>query len=43
MVKVKEDMTGWNMSEHGFPNSRITVLEQAEDYVSPKGLHYARW
>lgn len=43
MVKVKEDMTGWIMSEHGFLNSRITIVKQADDYISPQGHHYARW
>lgn len=43
MVKVREDLTGWKMCEHGFPNSRITVIEQAEDYVDLQGRHYARW
>ena len=43
MVKVKEDMTGWKMSEHGFPNSRIFIVKQADDYVAPNGCHYAQW
>jgi hypothetical protein len=43
MVKVKIDMTGWNMWEHGFPNSRLTVVQQAEDWVSSDGTHYAQW
>ena len=43
MVEVKEDMTGWNMWEHGVPDSRLTVLKQAEDYVDSKGKHYAQW
>lgn len=43
MVKVKEDMTGWVMNEHGFPDSRLTVIKQVEDYVNPSGKHYARW
>lgn len=43
MVKVKEDMTGWNMWEHGVPDSRLTVLEQAEDRIDSNGKHYARW
>lgn len=43
MVKVKEDMTGWIMSEHGVPDSRLTVIEQTDDYISPQGVHYARW
>lgn len=43
MVKVRSDMTGWKMSEHGFPKSRLIVIKQAEDYVNPKGVHYAQW
>jgi hypothetical protein len=43
MVKIKEDMTGWKMCEHGFPNSRITIVKQADDYISPQGHHYACW
>ena len=43
MVRVREDMTGWIMAEHGFPNSRIIVIKQADDYISPQGLHYANW
>lgn len=43
MVKVREDMTGWVMSEHGVSDSRLIVIRQAEDYVSPNGTHYARW
>lgn len=43
MVKIREDMTGWVMKEHGVPNSRIKVIERAEDYVTPSGAHYAQW
>lgn len=43
MVKVKIDMTGWKMREHGVPDSRLTVLEQADDYVTPQGKHRAMW
>ena len=43
MVKVKEDMTGWVMSEHGVPDSRLTVLYQTEDHISSGGQHFARW
>lgn len=43
MVKVKEDMTGWKMWEHGVPDSRLIVLKQTEDYVSPNGKRKARW
>ena len=43
MVKVREDMTGWNMWEHGVPDSRLTVIERAEDHVSPNGTRHAQW
>ena len=43
MVKVKENMTGWKMWEHGVPNSRLTVVRQTEDYVDKNGKHYAQW
>lgn len=43
MVKTKEDMTGWNMWEHGVPDSRLTVVKQDEDYITSNGKHYARW
>lgn len=36
MVKVREDLTGKTFN-------RLTVIEQAEDYITPKGIHYARW
>lgn len=38
------DMTGWVMSEHGVPDSRLTVIKRAEDYIDPKsGQHIIRW
>lgn len=43
MVKVKEDMTGWKMWEHGVPDSRLTVIRQIDDYINPTGKHYARY
>ena len=43
MVKVKEDMTGWVMAEHGIPDSRLIVIEQIEDYIRPNGRHSAQW
>ena len=43
MVKVKEDMTGWIMSEHGVPDSRLTVIRQVEDYIQPNGVHRAMY
>ena len=43
MVKVKEDMTGWVMSEHGIPDSRLIVVKRVEDYVSPNGQRQAQY
>lgn len=43
MVKVKEDMTGWVMAEHGVPDSRWIVLERADDIVSPNGTIQAAY
>ena len=43
MVKVRKDMTGWVLSEHGMPNNRITVLKQTDDYIRPDGRHEAQW
>ena len=43
MVKVKEDMTGWKMWEHGVPDSRLTVIQQADDYIKRDGKHIAQW
>lgn len=43
MVSVRENMTGWKMWEHGVPDSRLTVIKQVEDYVSPSGAHMAQW
>lgn len=37
------DMTGWKMSEHGVPDSRLTVIKRAEDYISPSGKRYTQW
>lgn len=36
-------MTGWVMSEHGQPDSKLTVIEQAEDYISTDGTRIAMW
>ena len=37
------DMTGWVMSEHGVPDSRLTVIERAEDYIAPDNTRAAQW
>lgn len=37
------DMTGWVMSEHGVPNSRITVIKRAPDVVDKDGKHMIAW
>ena len=31
------------MSEHGVPDSRLTVIKQTEDYIDPQGNHRAQW
>lgn len=36
MVKVRKDLTGEVFG-------RLLVICQAEDYVNPKGVHFARW
>jgi hypothetical protein len=36
MVKVRKDLTGEIFG-------RLLVICQAEDYVNPKGVHYAQW
>ena len=36
MVKVKEDLTGQTFD-------RLTVIEQADDHISPNGKHRPRW
>lgn len=43
MVPVKIDMTGWVMSEHGIPDSRLTVIKQVDDYINPNGTRSAQW
>jgi hypothetical protein len=43
MIKVKEDMTGWNMWEHGVPESKLTVMKQIEDYVTSGGERCSQW
>lgn len=36
MIKVRKDLTGLTFG-------RLKVLCQVEDYISPKGKHYAQW
>jgi hypothetical protein len=43
MVKVKKDIIGWKMWEHGVLDSKLIVIEQVEDYVSPQGKHRAQY
>ena len=38
------DMTGWIMSEHGVPDSKLTVVGRAEDYIrKDNGGKLVRW
>lgn len=39
----KIDMTGWIMSEHGVPDSRLTVIEEAEPHITKSGVKKVRW
>ena len=43
MVKIKNDMTGWHMWEHGILDSKITVIKQVDDYIDSTGRHYDKW
>lgn len=43
MIEVKEDMTGWNMWEHGVLDSRIIVIGRADDAIYPSGQRHAQW
>lgn len=44
MSKKFIDMTGWVMKEHGVPESKLTVIDQAEDYINPaSGSHNVSW
>ena len=47
MVKVREDMTGWNMWEHGVPDSKLIVIKQVDDRVyvdkNNKEHRYSQW
>ena len=36
-------MTGWIMSEHGVPDSRLKVIKQVDDYVDSNGNRQAQW
>lgn len=42
-VKIRIDMTGWKMTEHNVPNSKITVIKRINDYINKKGQHYSQW
>lgn len=42
-MRVCIDMTGWVMKEHGVPDSRLTVIERAEDYIQPNGRKRVMW
>ena len=37
------DMIGWKMWEHGVPDSRLTVIERAENYIAPDGTKAVQW
>lgn len=37
------DMTGWVMAEHGVPDSRLTVIQRADDGTNSNGYPIVRW
>ena len=37
------DLTGVKMSDYGIERSKLTVIKQAEDYVSPNGNRATQW
>lgn len=37
------DMTGWTMSEHGVPDSRLTVINRGKDHIKPNGQYEIYW
>lgn len=37
------DMTGWIMSEHGVPDSKLTVIKRVEDRITPNGCVKTQW
>ena len=37
------DMTGWRMSEHGVPNSRLTVIGLERERILPNGIKLFYW
>lgn len=44
MIKVREDMTGWRMWEHGVPDSRWIVIARTDDYIEKgTGRHRTCW
>lgn len=43
MVKVKEDMTGWRVWEHGISDIRLIIKRQVENKILPNGDHLVMW
>jgi hypothetical protein len=37
------DMTGWIMSEHGVPDSKLIVIRRVEDKITPNGCVKPQW
>lgn len=38
-----EDMTGWNMWEHGVQGSRLTVIKRVDNLITKSGHKQAQW
>lgn len=43
MGRKRIDMTGWIMKDHGFPDSMLTVIQAADDFVDKNGRHWPQW
>lgn len=37
------DMAGWNMWEHGVPDSKLTVLKRVDDHITTGGKALVQW
>lgn len=39
----KINMTGWIMSEHGVPDSKLTVIKEVEPHITTGGIHQIQY
>ena len=43
MGRKRKDLTGWKMCEHGFLDSKLTVISPAPDFIDKNGKHRTQW